>query len=466
MPLPSKAVLVTYKEGNKMGLTQELARFACNLKYEDIPAPVAEKMKTCVLHAICTGLAGYELESVKIARNIALTNSNSENKEATVIGAGRKASVMDAAFAGTVMCLSRVQGDTHGVTHTGPISVPIALALAEKEQKSGRELLTALVAAYEIMAAVGKDYTKLSTERGFRASGIYGIFGVATVSGLLLGLDEEQMTHALGLASSFAFSTSESLVQGTMEWRYQEGVAIHSGLLAVQLAKGGVRAAPTALEGVKGFYRAFTGETEGFERIIKNLGKEWETLNVLIKLFPTCIQNNSHVYNVLRMKEEIEINTDDIQSIQVEMNEFEADYPGHKNWGPFVSQGQTLNSVPFCVSMALLESRLRYDDLLRFTDPTIQKLVEIVSVEGQKDINPLCSRITVKMKSGEVHTRSMDVTSEFYNLSFQADIELIRSMIDELPITSQQVEELIEVATKMETLKTIDSLVKLTAIKP
>lgn len=446
-------------------LTRELARFACNLKYEDIPAPVIEKMKTCVLHALCTGLAGYELKSVKLVRNLILANPTSVYGEATVLGDGRKAPVMDAAFAGSVMLLSRVQGDTHGVTHTGPISIPIALALAEKEQKSGRELLTALVAAYEIMAAMGKDYTVDSAERGFRVSSVYGIFGVAAVAGRMLGLDEERMAHALGYASTFAFGTTESLVQGSMEWRYQEGVAARNGMMAALLAREGALSAPTALEGAKGFYRAFTGKTGGFERITQNLGAVWETLNVLIKLYPTCIQNNTNVYNTIRLAEENDIDLRAIRGVLVEMNEFEADYPGHKNWGPFKSQGQTLNSVPFCVSTALLERRLRYDDLLRFTDPAILALVERVQVKGRKGINTLCSRITVEMESGEMYTRNMDVTSDFYNLSFQTDTELIRGMVDEIPITPQQIEGLIEMIGRLETLETIEPLIELTIIR-
>ena len=438
-------------------LTQELAKYICNLKYEDIPEPVVEKIRTCVLHAICMGLAGHNLESVKIAKEVVYANPSPE--EATVLGDGKKVSVMDAAFVNSTMFLNRVQGDTHGVTHTGPVSIPLALALSEREGKTGKELITAITAAYEIMAALGKDYTKYNAQRGFRASSIYGIFGTVTVAGLLLNLTEEQMVHALGFASSMACGTSESLSKGSMEWRFQEGIAARNGMMAAQLAKAGAEAAPTALEA---FYKSFTGITENLDGISKNLGKTWETMNVLIKLYPTCIQNNTNVDNTIKLAIENDIDPTKIKSVYVEMNEFEANYPGHKFWGPFKTQSQTLNSVAFCVSNALLFRRLTYNDLLKFEDPEILAMVKRVQVEGKKDVNLLCSRVTVEMEDGTKYFRKMDVTEKYYSLDFQTDIAMIRKMADEIPISAEQLDGLIDAVAQLETASSIKPLIQFT----
>lgn len=443
-----------------MTLTQELAKFVCNLKYEDIPKPVVEKVKTCVLHAISMGLAGYDLEPVRIAKEIVYANPS--NAEATVIGDGKKVSVMDAAFINSTMFLNRVQGDTHGVTHTGPVAIPLALALAEKEGKSGKELITAITAAYEIMAAMGKDYTPLSSQRGFRASSIYGIFGTTTIAGIMLDLNQEQMAHALGFASSMACGTSESLARGTMEWRFQEGIAARNGMMAALLAKAGATSAPTAIEA---FYKSFTGKTENLESISENLGTKWETLNVVFKLFPTCIQNNTNVVNAISLAQENDINPSNIKSVYVEMNEFEANYPGHKFWGPFKTQSQTLNSVPFCVSNALLYRRLTYNDLLKFENPEVLAMVKQVEVEGKKDVNLLCSRITVEMKDGTKYFRKMDVTEEFYSLDFKTDVDMILKMADEIPISMQQLNGMIETVSQLEKEQNITNLIELTKIQ-
>jgi len=441
-------------------LTQELAKFVCHLKYEDIPQPVVEKIKTCILHAICMGLAGYDLEAVKIAKRV--ISANPSPAQATIIGDRQKVSVLDAAFVNSTMFLNRVQGDTHGVTHTGSLSIPLALALAENEGKSGKELLTAVTAAYEVMGLLGKDFTKLSSQRGFRASSIYGILGTTTVAGLLFNLTEEQMAHALGFAAGVAGGTAESLAQGTMEWRFQEGFAARNGVLAALLAKEGAVAAPTALEA---FYKAFAGTTENLDQITQNMGTQWETMNVLFKLYPTCIQNNTNVVNAISLAEEKNIAPRKIKSVYVEMNEFEANYPGHKYMGPFETQSQTLNSVAFCVSNALLFRRLTYNDLLKFDDPEILAMVKRVQVEGKPDVNLLCSRITVEMEDGTKHFRKMDVTEKFYSLDFQTDVDMIRKMADEIPISAEQLNGLVKTVAKLETLDGVEKIIKLTEIK-
>ncbi|MDR2089055.1 MAG: MmgE/PrpD family protein [Clostridiales Family XIII bacterium] len=464
-------------------LTQKLAEFAWNLKYDDIPPHVCEKIKTCVFHALCVGLAGYDLASVRLARNVVFAigaadggtppccdafpggGASHDGDFATLLGDGRKVRVMDAAFAGSVMLLSRVQGDTHGVTHTGPVGIPLALALAEAKRKSGKDFLTALTAAYEIMAAVGKDHTKACAARGFRAGSIYGVFGTATIAGLLLDLTEEQLAHALGFASGLAFGTTESLIQGSMEWRYQEGIAARIGMLSAMLAREGALSAPSALEGVNGFYRAFTGRTDPPSGILRDLGVVWESLNVRIKRYPTCIQNNSNVHNAICLaRENPQLDPARIKHILVEMNAFEADYPGHKNWGPFKSQGQTLNSVPFCVATALLKRRLAYADLLLFEAPDVLDLVAKIEVEGREGINELCSGITVEMRDGTKYYRKLDVTSEFYSPCFREDVALIREMSDEIPLNSTQIDGLIDAVGSLELAQTVDPLIQHTII--
>lgn len=445
-------------------LTQELAKFAYNLKYEDIPKPVVEKIKTCVLHGISIGLASYNLEFGRIAKRVIKANPSTIYGEATLLGDGTKAPIMDAAFATSVMFHGRVQEDTHGTTHTGTVCMPLAIAMAEKERKTGRELITTLVAAYEIAAAVGKNYTQHSTPKGFRASSIYGIFGAATVAGLMLNLTEEQLGHALGFASAFAFGTTQSFASGSMEWRFEVGVAARNGMLAALLAKEGAISAPIALEGNMGFYKAFTGKTEDLESITKNLGTVWETMNVTFKLFATCAFNQTQVLNSIGIAEENDIDPSKVKSIVVEMSTYEANYPGQKFWGPFKNHGQTLMSVPFCVSTSLLFRRCTFNDLVKFEDPQILNLVNRVQVVGKDEVPFLCSRITVEMDDGTRYFRKMDITEEFYSLDFQTDVDMIRRMADEIPIPIEQINELIEIVANLETAENVDQLIQKTII--
>ena len=106
------------------------------------------------------------------------------------------------------------------------------------------------------------DFIPRSNEQGFRSSPTYGPFGAAIAAGHLLGLDEEQATHAIGYAATFAAGTFEG-GDGTDIMVLQVSQAARSGLLAAYLAEQGARASATSLEGPIGFYYAFTGGTEG-----------------------------------------------------------------------------------------------------------------------------------------------------------------------------------------------------------
>ncbi len=205
-------------------VSETLASFVHRLRFEEIPVEVVQKAKTCLIHGIGVGLAGYDTDFPRIAAEIAGVNGRGAH-EATLLYNGSKCTVMEAAFANAVMLHSRVQEDTHNTAHLGTIVIPVVLALGESRGASGKEILTALIAGYEVGGALSRHYTSQSTPRGFRASSVYGILGASAAAAKLLHLTEEQTAHALGFAASFAFGTLEAFAAGTMEWRFENGVA-------------------------------------------------------------------------------------------------------------------------------------------------------------------------------------------------------------------------------------------------
>ncbi len=446
-------------------VTQELARFAVNLKYEDIPLNVVDKVKTCILHGTCIGLAGMDIIFGKIARaQISKAPTAIGNGSVTLLGDGTKVAVMDAAFATSVLFHGRVQEDTHGTTHIGAISIPLAIALAEMNGQTGKDVITALTAAYEVGGALGKDYTALTTPRGWRASSIYGIFSSTTVAGVLMGLNEEEMTNALGLASAFAFGTTESFKQATMEWRFEVGLAARNGYLAAVLAKEGALSAVNALEGDMGFFRAFAGTRENLDKITENLGKVWETNNVTFKLYPVCAFNQTQVINSIALASENDLDPAQITSIEVNMSEYEANYPGQMNWGPFSTHAGTLMSAPFCVAASLLKRKLTLSDLHQFEDTAIMDLVNKTKIIPNPEIGFLCSRIVVTLVDGTVVERPMNVTEQYYNLDFVRDVEMMRSMKDEIAISDEKLEALIAFVRSLEQQASMSGFISATLV--
>ncbi|KIL45390.1 MmgE/PrpD family protein [Jeotgalibacillus soli] len=439
-------------------VSERLAAFTSQLSYSDIPDEVVEKAKTCLIHGIGVGLAGYKTDFPRIAAEI-VTHNSSKSNQATLLYNGSRCSPMDAAFANAVLFHSRVQEDTHNTAHLGTVVIPVVLALGEAGKKNGEELLTALIAGYEIGGVLSKHYTSKTTPRGFRASSIYGIFGAAAAASKLLNLNEEQTAHALGFAASFASGTLEAFTSGTMEWRFENGLAAKNGILSALLSKHGADASSHSFEGKGGFFHAFAGNREETQNITENLGKLYEILNVTFKLYPVCAFNQTPVINAIQIAKDSQIPTEQIQSIKIEMNAYEANYPGMSSKGPFANISQTLMSAPYCVAVSLLDSKVTLSNLQQFNDKTIHKLISKTTIISPIDFKPLCSRITVELENGQMIEREMNITEDYYNFNIEEDIQIIKGLEKEMNITKIDLNQLITHIVNLEEIDNISVLI-------
>jgi 2-methylcitrate dehydratase PrpD len=444
-------------------VSETMASYIHRLNYEDIPVEVLEKAKTCLIHGLGVGLAGYKTDFPRIAAEVANINGAGV-KESTLFYNGSKSSVMDAAFANAVLFHSRVQEDTHNTAHLGTIVIPVILALGESTGASGKEILTALLAGYEVGGALSKHYTSQTTPRGFRASSIYGIIGAAASAAKLLGLNEQQTVHALGFAASFAFGTLEAFSSGTMEWRFENGLAAKNGILSAKLAERGAVATRAAFEGNAGFLHAFAGNKNDPLQCVEHLGQVYEILNVTFKLYPVCAFNQSPVINALHLKADLKVPFEQIKSIVIEMNDYEANYPGMSSKGPFVNISQTLMSAPYCVASALLDGEVTLNSLQRYHQETLNQLIAKTTMVPKKDVNLLCNKISVELENGQKFFRELNITEDFYKFGTEKDIEIVKSLVNEMRITPNQLEHLIEDLLHLEELNNISSIIHFSSI--
>jgi len=150
------------------------------------------------------------------------------------------------------------QSDSYRMlTHPGGADRPGGLATARRG-KTGRELLTALVAGYEVQCRCARDFIPSTPAHGFRASPVYGILGCAATTARLLGLDGVGDRQRDRPGASFAGSLIEGQRTGARDADFAEAQAARSGMWAASLAAQGFQGAATALEGEGGFYYAFT----------------------------------------------------------------------------------------------------------------------------------------------------------------------------------------------------------------
>lgn len=444
-------------------LAERMAHFVKNLSYDNLPKEVIQKGKCCMINGIAIGISCHNVEFGRMAKALIKAEEQGipPEKGATVFCDGAKVTPMGAAFANAALFHGRAQEDTSGSSHTGTVITPAALALAERDGYTGKQVLEAVVAGYEIVGALDRNVSAHTTPRGFRASPIFGIFGSASAASRLLGLTEEQTRQAIGFAAAFAGGTLECFAAGTMEWRFEVGVASREGILAALLAKQGARSARTAMEGDAGFLRAFADTTEAAEAIPRDLGKTWSIMSTGFKPYPVCAFNQTPVRIILGLIEENDISYGNIEKVEVKVNPYEYHYAGMASRGPFDSVGATLMSTPFCAAMAFVDGRATLEGLSRFDDPKIRDLMNRVEHIPDDGIGRYCGEVLVRTKDGKVFQKEAKEGAEFYNFDMEQTIELARRVTSETGVSQDKVGEMIDMVGKLDDLSDVRDLARL-----
>jgi 2-methylcitrate dehydratase PrpD len=430
-------------------ISERLGEFVATTKYADFPADVIERTKACLLHNIGVSLAGRRAE--RYAHKLVASAYHSP-REATLFWDGRRVSAEGAALANAALMHARTQDDYHSPSssHPGSSLMPAAIAVAEIEQRSGKDFLTALILGYEVAGRMGRNFDKAATQRGFRPAPIYGVFGAAAASARLMNLSGRQVADAIGFAANLSAGLGQTWVEGTNEWRFHVGIAARNGLFAARIAATGATAARHSLEGSAGFFRAVSGHLDHVDGVLADLGKHWQIRDVTQKLFPLCALLQSPVQMMLGIAREHDLSPEQIEEIAVFLSPFEAKYPGIDSRGPFTDQGGTLMSAQYCLSLALLERKMTMSGLLRFDDPAIHKLMTRVHVRSDDALGLLCSRLSVRTRDGRALAAETQLTPTASKFSFEETAGLVRSMAPEMTVSAHQIEALIDAVHTLE----------------
>src|SRR5215475_9586063 len=215
--------------------TQALAQFAASLRYEDLPQDVRDYCKNVLLDTLACALAGHQGEETH--QVAALASALAQSDEASVIGGG-SLSLAGASLLNGYLITAVTMCDVHRptLTHITPEVVPPALAIAERDGRSGRDLLVALAAGCEVMTRIGLGLDwPAARARGWHGPGVLGPFGAAAAVGRLRGFDADTMARAFGLAGSQAAGTYAAWGTPTVKFHQCRGAL--SGLLAALLAE-------------------------------------------------------------------------------------------------------------------------------------------------------------------------------------------------------------------------------------
>jgi 2-methylcitrate dehydratase PrpD len=285
--------------------------------------------------------------------------------------------------------------------------VPVALAIAEAMGGiEGKSLITAIALGAEIVCRM-----RLVPDQCIGISGwtgeIYGAFGAAVTAGRIGGLSGDEMGHALGLAYSQAAGNAQTIYDGALGTRLQQGFSARAGCVSVAMAKAGLTGAKNFLEGQAGLYPVYyRGLGYDINRLTEGLGEKYEILNIATKPYPCCGFIMAPIENVLRIMEGNRLVAGDIKKAVFGVNQKMFNtvcFPPDTKYQP-QTPADAMFSLPYVVATAIKTGDVLLSDFSHeaIGNPERLKIARKVEIEIDKGIEKESQALNLSLSLHQV----------------------------------------------------------------
>ncbi|HEX2174030.1 MAG TPA: MmgE/PrpD family protein [Dehalococcoidia bacterium] len=394
--------------------TAALAEFVTDLRLEAIPVETRRAVLNALLDTIGCGLFGADFEWSRIVAD--WIRDQEGRPEATLWrGGGYRAPAANIALGLGTMIHSFDFDDYHNAKiHPGAAVVPAAITLAEARGASGRDLLTALVAGYEVMTRVSLGTGPgPSRMQGWHLTGTTGTFGAAAAAASLLGLDADRTASALGLAGTQSAGLWAFTADGSQSKRFHPGRSAQSGLIAAALAQRGYAGPTRILEAEDGGFCRATSDGFDFGRLVDGLGERFVAGDVTIKPYACCGSLHSSIDAVREITARRPIDPDAIDRIVCHHSRIVLQQCGFAYEPLSVLQAQM--SAQYALAVAVLDGQALVDQFSadRIGQPDVVALAKRVEFAVDPEIDRIypevfAGRVEIVLRDGTRLDRRVD----------------------------------------------------------
>ncbi len=392
-------------------ISERLAQFITGITIEKLPTDVVELARLSFLDWLGSAIAGGTTRPTSMFVQVA--QGLGGKPQATVIPDGSKTSCHLAALVNAASTHVLEMDDLHkpSVLHPAAPVIPAALAVAERDGISGGELVSAIVAGYEVAIRAGEAVGP-SHYHFWHTTSTCGVLGAAAAVGRLLHLTPEQIVWALGNAGTQSAGLWQFLSEGAMSKHLHPAKAAADGLLAALLAQQGLTGASQIFEGEKGLGRA-TSTTPDLARLTKDLGDgPLRILENSFKAHAACYHIHSTIDAALNLKTRFNLTPSEIRKVTVRLYSTALDLL--EKVDP-ISPHAAKFSVPYCIAAALLKGRVGLDDFTEedIKDRTVRQLMSAVELQYDPHLDQVYpdrwpAIVTIEMSSGKRHETRVD----------------------------------------------------------
>ncbi len=396
-------------------ISHQMAQFALNLKYEEIPADVIKEAKRFLLDSIGCALAAVRNEDMQAMYRF--TEKLGGSPEATLIGTGAKTNAPNAALMNCLLTRALDYNDIYweqDPSHPSDL-IGAALAAAEANGKDGREALLAIVLAYEFEMRWCH-----AAEPGVREVGWHHAtltqFVSPLVAGRMYDLDLDQIVAAVGISGSSHF-TLGGVVAGhlTNMKNTADPLAAQAGVIAAMMAREGYEGPVEVLEGKEGLFEVLNNVTWRPDWLLKDLGEDFMITRCGYKAFPTEALTHQPISAALQVCRENKIAAEDVAQILVETTTRGADILSDPSKFTPKTKETADHSLPYVIAAAVADGNVLPDSFSdeKLGDPRIWDLLSKIKVVADPEIDALFprvkrARVSVTTLDGSTYTAQVD----------------------------------------------------------
>ena len=458
------------------GLTREVTAFVLETGYEGIPSDVIELGKKSMLDGLGLALSGSVAETGVILKKY--LEHQGLSGQTTVIGTGLRVQERFAAFANGVGVHADDYDDTqlavqkdrvYGLlTHPTAPCLPAALAVSEKHDQSGQELILAYNLGLEVETKISEAMSPRHYQHGFHSTATCGVFASTSAVAKLYDLDSDTTTRALAIAGSQAAGLRENF--GTMTKPFHAGRAAEAGVIAADLAQAGWTATDKILESPRGFFQAHGGGYE-LDALHGKLGNPWTFMDpgVSIKPHPSGSLTHPGMTKMLELVLEHDIQPGDVEKVDVGTNH---NMPNALIHHRPTDELQAKFSMEFCMAILLMKRR---GALPEFTNEVVNSAdVKSMITRINFGVHPeaeaagydkMTTIIDIHMKDGEVISGRADFGkgSPANPMSYDEVADKFRGCAEFAKWDQGKTEQIIETVRTLEQLESVRELTSLLA---
>jgi 2-methylcitrate dehydratase PrpD len=381
--------------------TLALARFVAAADPRDLPRPVRHEARRALLNWVGCAIGASRHDAVE--RAIAALGPFAGVPQATVLGRNERFDILHAALLNGMSSHTFDFDDTHlkTIIHpTGPVASAL-LALAEHMPVTGEAFIHAFVLGTEVECRIGNAVYPSHYDVGWHITGTAGVFGAAAAVGRLLGLTEQQLVWALGIAATQASGLREMF--GSMCKPLHVGLAARNGMQAALLARHDFTSAAQPIEGRRGFAHVLATERD-FSKITEGLGATWELADNSYKPFACGVVVHPVIDGCVQLRDEHHLTAVAIEAIDLEVHPLVLELTGKKT--PH-SGLEGKFSVYHSAAVAIVDGaagQAQYSDA-RVADPTVAALRERVHAVVDPALSEDAAHLRIRLKDGRTLER-------------------------------------------------------------